>query len=224
MLYDVSPTRMELLKLRRKLAIAQRGHKLLKEKLDELVRKMISLVKEVTDLRDRTDMELIRSMRLMNFAGFATFPESVSAAMTEHYIDIETEITMTPLLNLKIPRFSIPGDSLIKTIPGFAQTSAALDESFDIFADALKMLVELASREKEIRMVADEIEKTRRRVNALEYILIPGITGSIKFISMKIEETERNTLVRLMRIKDIVRAPRSHSSAYPGAPDLPQTE
>jgi V/A-type H+-transporting ATPase subunit D len=82
------------------------------------------------------------------------------------------------------------------------------------------MLLVLAGKEKEIRMVADEIEKTRRRVNALEYILIPGITEKIKFISMKIEETERNTLVRLMRIKDIVRAPRSHASAYPGAPEM----
>lgn len=220
MLYDVSPTRMELLKLRRKLAIAQRGHKLLKDKLDELVRIMISLVKEVTDLRDSTDMEMRKSMRLMNFAGFSTFPESASAAMSAPDTALEVEMTMTPLLNLRIPRFSIPGDPSAHRGTSFAQTPAALDESAELFAGALKMLAELAAKEKEIRLVADEIEKTRRRVNALEYILIPGISESIKFISMKIEETERNTLVRLMRIKDIVRAPRSHSSAYPGPSDF----
>jgi len=220
MLTDVSPTRMELLKLRKKLVIAKRGHKLLKDKLDELVRIMIALVKEVGELRERSDSELLKSMRLMNFAGAASFPESVAAALHAADKPLEIDIVMAPLLNLRIPRFEFKEEPEIQILPGTAQTSAALDESADVFSRALKMLLELAAKEKEIRMVADEIEKTRRRVNALEYILIPGITEKIKFISMKIEETERNTLVRLMRIKDIVRAPRSHASAYPGAHEM----
>lgn len=220
MLTDVSPTRMELLKLRKKLVIAKRGHKLLKDKLDELVRIMIALVKDVSELRDSTDRELVKSMRLMNYAGAASFPESVSAAMHAPDSPLEINILMTPLLNLKIPRLEYKKEPAVQILPGTPQTSTALDESIDVFGSALKMLLELAAKEKEIRLVADEIEKTRRRVNALEYILIPGITEKIKFISMKIEETERNTLVRLMRIKDIVRAPRSYSSAYPGTPGI----
>jgi V/A-type H+-transporting ATPase subunit D len=215
MLTDVSPTRMELLKLRKKLVIAKRGHKLLKDKLDELVRIMIALVNEGGGLRERSDMELLQSMRLMNFAGAASFPESVAAALHEADKPLEIEIVMAPLLNLRIPRFEFKEEPETQIISGAAQTSAALDESAEVFSSALKMLLELAAKEKEIRMVADEMEKTRRRVNALEYILIPGITEKIKFISMKIEETERNTMVRLMRIKDIVRAPRSHASRIP---------
>lgn len=220
MLTDVSPTRMELLKLRKKLVIAKRGHKLLKDKLDELVRVMILLVREVGGLRERSDTELLKSLRLMNFAGGVSFPESVSAALHAADTLLEINMVMTPLLNLRIPHVELKHNDAVQRLPGAAQTSFALDESIEVFDAALKMLLELAAKEKEIRMVADEIEKTRRRVNALEYILIPGITEKIKFISMKIEETERNTLVRLMRIKDIVRAPRSHASAYPGAPGM----
>lgn len=218
MLTDVTPTRMELLKLKRRLAVAKRGHKLLKDKLDELVRIMITLVKEITELRDRADSEMMRSLRLMNFAGFSTFPESVPALLSESDANLEVGVEMFPLLNLRIPKFSVTGGSRGNPVISPAQSTAAMDESVEVFASALEMLAELASMEKEIRMVADEIEKTRRRVNALEYILIPGITDSIKFISMKIEETERNTLVRLMRIKDVVRAPHAPVSASPGDP------
>ncbi len=224
MALDVSPTRMELLKLKRKLGMAKRGHQLLKDKLDELVRIMIILVNEAARLRPEADRLILGSRALMDFAGYSTFHEAGIAAMYSPGGGPEVETALRPLLNLRIPHFKIPGENFSPPLYGFAQTTAALDESSELFADAVKKLIELAAKEKEIMMVADEIEKTRRRVNALEYILIPDISETIKFISMKIEETERNTLVRLMRIKDIVRAPVSYSSAYPGVQGLPPPE
>jgi len=223
MLTDVSPTRMELLKQKKKLVIARRGHKLLKDKLDELVRIMIILVKDVAKLRESADAEVMKSRSYLDFAGAAAFPESVVEAVSMCDSEIEIEISFRPLLNLRIPEFFIREKPPLP-VYGASQTASALDESFEIFSAALELFITLASKEKEIRMVAEEIEKTRRRVNALEYILIPDITETIKFITMKIEETERNTLVRLMRIKDVVRAPMSHSAAYPGAPGVPLPE
>lgn len=220
MLTDVSPTRMELLKLKRKLGIARRGHKLLKDKLDELVRVMIILVKETASARDESDRLIRESRAMLDFASFSVFPGSTAASLICGDNEIAAAVTTRPLLNLRIPVFTIPEDAVLKTPAAFAQTSAASDEAAELFSIALKKLILLAAKEKEIRLIADEIEKTRRRVNALEYILIPGITETIKGISMKLEETERNTLVRLMRIKDTVRAPVSYSSGDPGFSDI----
>jgi len=216
MILDVSPTRMELLKLKKKLSIARRGHKLLKDKLDEFVRIILILVKEVSELRELLDNRFSEASKFMGFAGYITFPEALRTALAASNRELAVNVSLKQLLNLKVPEFRVEEKGSSERSYGFAQTSAGLDYSLELFNEAIMGIVELSQKEKRIEMVAEEIQKTRRRVNALEYILIPNIEETIRYISMKLEEQERNTLTQLMRIKDVVRAPVAHTSAYAG--------
>jgi len=221
MILDISPTRMELLKLRKKLVLARRGHKLLKDKLDELIRLVLKLAREMWQSRALVDAKLAQAGNFMTFAGYVTFPEAVAAALISSGGSSDLEISLVPRLNLRVPEFTLGLDRQSTGGYGFVQTSQGLDYSLSLFREAAQNLVELAGREKQAMMIADEIEKTKRRVNALEYILIPNIEETIRYITMKLEENERNTKTQLMRIKDIVRAPRAQVSAYPGVSRYP---
>jgi len=220
MVLDVNPTRMELLRLKKRYTIAIRGHKLLKDKLDEFIRIMLSRVKEVEELKNSIDKKLEDVNRYMTLASHATFPEAIAGALlfTDRKADIQ--VTYRQLLNLKVPEFSIDLGEPVRGY-GFAQTSVGLDHALIIFDHMLKDLITLSQQEKTIQMIADEIQKTRRRVNALEYILIPNIEETIKFITMKLDEQERNRQTQLMRIKEMIRAPMAPTSAYPGVGKYP---
>jgi V/A-type H+-transporting ATPase subunit D len=217
---DVSPTRMELLKLRKKLSIAQRGHKLLKDKLDEFVRQLLILVKELGELRAIIDEKYALANRYFNVANASTFPEATIAALSSSNMKLSLETSFQQLLNIKVPRFNMISQDYDRSY-AFVQTSIGLDMALDIFSEVMKSLIVLAEKEKAVQMIADEIQKTRRRVNALEYILIPNIEETIKYITMKLDENERNNQTQLMRVKDIVRAPKSQSSAYAGSAKYP---
>ncbi|MBN1533027.1 MAG: V-type ATP synthase subunit D [Spirochaetes bacterium] len=216
MILDVSPTRMELQRLKKRLLMARRGHKLLKDKLDELVRQLLALVREVSGLRQRVNAALREAGDYMVLAEDAYFPEALQLALEPQGRALEVDIAVTMLLNIGIPEF-VPRPAAAWGRGGFVRTSPALDRSLELYGSVLADLAALSHKEKGIFMIADEIQRTRRRVNALEYILIPNIGDTIRYISMKLDELERNSKAQLMRIKDVVRAPKAPSSAYPGA-------
>jgi len=201
---DIPPTRMQLLRLKRRGSIARRGHKLLKDKQDELMRKILELVTRIHDARLRIEEELRRAFGYFYFASSKQSQKATDEALLATTKKIEIDYTTERVLNLKIPKFS-------KTISGgligygFLTTSGDLDLALLKIDKLISMLLELAELEKALELLSSEIEKTRRRVNALEYILIPSIDETIKFINLKLAEIERGDLTRLMRVKEIVR-------------------
>lgn len=217
MILDVSPTRMELLKLKRKETIARKGHKLLKDKLDELIRKILEQVKEIARLRSEVDEAMGEYRVMMAMAEQALFPSAARSALVCSGRSLEIQVGYRFILNLRVPVYQavLAGDRAVGY--GSAQTSAALDLAHERFMAVVGKQVELAAKEKTVQILAEEITRTRRRVNALEYILIPDIGDTLKYIAMKLDEQERNTQVQLMRIKDVVRAPLAPTTAFPGS-------
>lgn len=215
MILDISPTRMELMRLKKRLSIAIRGHKLLKNKLDELIRIMLTLVKDALQLRKKTDDKFAEANRYMAVAGSSTSPKTLNAALMVSERRMKIDLKYRQIFNIKVPEFSVRSTKGLSSY-GFAQTSVGLDFALEIFDKTVKQLIELSEKEKKIQLIGDEIQKTRRRVNALEYILIPNIKETLKYIRMKLEERERDNQTQLMRVKDVVRAPLAPTSAYPG--------
>jgi V/A-type H+-transporting ATPase subunit D len=195
---------MQLIRLKRRGTIARRGHKLLKDKQDELMRKILELVTQIRDARLRIEKELRKAFGYFYFAASKQNQKATDEALLATTKHIDIEYTTERVLNLKIPRFTrqISG-GLIGY--GFLSTSGDLDLALLKIDALISMLLELAELEKALELLASEIEKTRRRVNALEYILIPSIDETIKFINLKLSEIERGDLTRLMRVKEIVR-------------------
>ncbi len=204
MLVNVNPNRMELLRLKRRIQIAKRGHKLLKDKQDELVRILFSLLKGIKELREKVEKELSEAMGRYAFAKASMDPEVALEAFIVPTKKLALDISHKKLMTFSIPSFkeNIKGDMLSY---GFANVSPELDLSLSYLDRVLKDLIELAEKEKTLELLSVEIEKTRRRVNALEFILIPELEDTLKFITQKLSEMERSDITRLMKIKDIVR-------------------
>ena len=202
----VNPTRMELTGMKRRLATARRGHKLLKDKRDELVRRFIILVRENHVLRAKVEEELGEA--LMDFALARAVMEPGALRQALLYPAREASITVGQLsiLSVRVPEYHISEGSLSKSrLPyGMADTSAQLDNAITTIANALPNLIRLAETEKTCILLADEIQKTRRRVNALEYVMIPQFEDTIRYITMKLEENERSALTRLMKVKSMI--------------------
>ena len=200
----VNPTRMELLKLKKRLILARRGYRLLRDKQDELMRNFLSLIEEIKDLRLTVERELFEAYSSFLIARSYTGREFLEEALMLAPLETRLEVTYTPLLNLRVPSYKlkIEGDYLSY---GVLTTSMELDLALKKYRELIPKMVELAEKEKRLEMLSFEIERTRRRVNALEHILIPNIVETISYISMKLEELERSNLIRLMKIKDIVR-------------------
>lgn len=217
---DVSPTRMEFLKLKKKLVIARRGHKLLKDKLDELVRIVLAILQEAVTRRHEMNKKLIAIRHEMSVAEYASVPKAARAALMASRGGSEVTVEKEQVLNLRVPLFLMEEDPP-PPVYGFLQTGAGLDDAVKRFYGLRKLILEVASMERKVAVLSAEIEGTRRRVNALEYILIPDIEETIRRITMKLEEQERNTKTQIMRVKDMVRAPKAQTSAYPGAVKYP---
>lgn len=200
----VNPTRMELLKLKKRLILARRGHRLLKDKQDELMRNFLSLIEEIKELRLTVEIELFQAYGSFLIARLTMGREFLDEALMFSQLETNLEVTYVPLMNLRIPRYrlNIEGDYFSY---GLLTTSMELDRALKSYRELIPKMVELAEKERELEMLSYEIERTRRRVNALEHILIPNIFETISYISMKLEELERSNLTRLMKIKDIVR-------------------
>ena len=204
---NVNPTRMELSKLKKKLSSARRGHKLLKDKRDELMRQFRILIKENRQLRTEVEAAISEANRYMAVAGSVMQREVLETALMLPKQEVELEVSEKNVMSVYIPEFKPKyrsGDTNDIYSYGMAFTSIDLDGAVSALSSVFPKMIRLAEVEKACQLMADEIEKTRRRVNALEHIMIPDYEETIKFITMKLSENERSTTTSLMKVKDMV--------------------
>ena len=211
-------TRMELLSLRRKLGIAVKGHKLLKDKLDELMRQFKILIAELRGARERVEDELAGAYRQFLFARAAMSEAGLLDALRFPGAVAKVSSSTRRVMNLTLPVFECSVEGKVRNY-GMFDTPAELDEALEVYRQVLPHIIKLAEREKAVEMLAGEIDRTRRRVNALEYILIPELRETIRYIKLKLDEMERGNLTRLMKVKEMVEARRVETQriAQPGA-------
>ncbi len=204
---NVNPTRMELSKLKTKLTSARRGHKLLKDKRDELMRQFMNLIKENRQLRSEVEAAISTANKYMAVAGSVMQREVLETALMLPKQEVELEVSEKNVMSVNIPVFSPKyrtSDANDIYSYGTAFTSIELDGAVASLSEVFPKMIRLAEIEKACQLMADEIEKTRRRVNALEHIMIPDYEETIKFITMKLSENERSTTTSLMKVKDMV--------------------
>lgn len=204
---QVNPTRMELTRLKKKLSTAMRGHKLLKDKRDELMRQFLDLVRVNKALREKVEAGIAVANKNFVLARAGMENEVLNVALMAPRQEVLLEATQKNVMSVEIPVFnystrtSDPNDIYCY---GFAFTSSDLDGAVKSLADILPDMLKLAECEKACQLMAVEIEKTRRRVNALEHVVIPNTQTMIKYIVMKLDENERSTQIRLMKVKDMM--------------------
>jgi len=198
---------MELSKLKKKLSSARRGHKLLKDKRDELMRQFMILIKENRQLRTEVEQAINEANRYMAVAGSVMQKEVLETALMLPKQEVELEVSEKNVMSVYIPEFKTKfrtDDTNDIFSYGMAFTSIDLDGAVSALSAVFPKMIRLAEVEKACQLMADEIEKTRRRVNALEHIMIPDYEETIKFITMKLSENERSTTTSLMKVKDMV--------------------
>lgn len=204
---NVNPTRMQLSKLKKQLSTAVRGHKMLKDKRDELMRQFLELVKETKELRAKVEKELSECNAHFVNASAVMSKEALDASLMSPKQQVNIETTSRNVMSVEIPQFesdtrtSNSGDIFPY---GFAFTSFELDDAVMSLNNILPDLIKLAEYEKSCELMSAEIEKTRRRVNSLEHVMIPRYRDTIKYISMKLEENDRSSRTRLMKVKDML--------------------
>lgn len=205
---NVNPNRMELTRLKGRLTTATRGHKLLKDKQDELMRRFIDLVRENNTLRKEVERELQEAYKDFVLVGAVTSPEFLEEAVMFPREQISLEMTMKNIMSVYVPQMTftrkLEGDDSGIYPYGFSGTSDELDRALEKLFRLLPKLLKLGEVEKTCNLMADEIEKTRRRVNALEYRTIPQLQETIKYIQMKLDENERSNTIRLMKVKNMM--------------------
>lgn len=203
---QVNPTRMELKKLQARYATARRGHKLLKDKRDELMKRFLEVVREDKELRGRVEAALAQFQGSFGVAAAASGPLMLKEALILPKKEGSLDVSFQNVMSVTVPRFSLDvrGSGADSYNYGMAFTSGELDGSLAVLGGILEDLVRLAELEKTAQMLAEEIERTRRRVNALEYIMIPRYLESMKSIRMKLDENERGNTTRLMKVKDMM--------------------
>jgi V/A-type H+-transporting ATPase subunit D len=196
---------MELLNLRRRVALAQRGHRLLSEKRDELSRQLIHIARQIQPLRQKVERELSETCRRFMLARATMEPEHTKAALEVPTKKLSLTIDFARVMNVRVPHLAkeISGEIICY---GFATTSGELDVALMALERAFDSLIELAEKEKQARLLAVELNMTRRRVNVLEHVVIPELHETIRFIYDKLSEAERDNTTRLMKIADIIRA------------------
>lgn len=202
---NVNPTRMELRRLKTRLKTATRGHKLLKDKSDETIRRFMLYVKENKALRKEIEEEVSRAMRLFMLASAVTTEQVMEEAVAMPGYSVKIETGKNNVMGVDVPTLKVTESEQKELYPySFASVSAELDGSISNLSKLMPKLIRLAEVEKTCNMLADEIEKNRRRVNALEYVMIPQITETIKYITMKLDENERAGTIRLMKVKSML--------------------
>jgi V-type ATPase, D subunit len=205
---NVNPTRMELSKLKIRLKTAVRGHKLLKDKQDELMRQFIDMIKKNKKLRERVEGMLQNSFKDFLLSRGVMSDEMLENAIAYPKEKIGVEVKKKNIMSVNVPQMTFvkenEGNQGMIYPYGYAQTSADLDDAIDGLSSVMDNLLELAEVEKACQLMADEVEKTRRRVNALEYMTIPQLKETIRFIQMKLDENERGSITRLMKVKDMM--------------------
>ena len=203
----VNPTRMELTRLKKKLVTAMRGHKLLKDKRDELMRQFLDLVRENKELREKVERGIAQANKNFVLARASMSDEVLNAALLAPKQEVSLELSTRNVMSVDIPvldyKTRTPDENDIYSY-GFAFTSSDLDDAVKSLSDLLPDMLRLAEVEKSCELMAGEIEKTLRRVNALEHVMIPQTQENIKYITMKLDENERSTQIRLMKVKDMM--------------------
>ena len=201
----VNPTRMELKKLQARYATAKRGHKLLKDKRDELMRCFLETVRECKHLRAQVEAALSAARGGFALAAATTHKKMLATALLLPKAKASVDVTLKNRMSVTVPAFEteIEGAEHAANY-GFAFTSGELDSAIAAFGEVLPQMLRMAELEKEAMLLAEEIERTRRRVNALEHIMMPRYLVAIKSIKMKLEENERGNITRLMKVKDMI--------------------
>ena len=205
MLENVNATRMELLKLRKRVVLATRGHRLLSEKRDEISRQLVQIAMTLKELREKVERELLETTRRFMMARSTMEPEDIRAAIEVPTKKFSLAISFASIMSVKVPELAreIAGEIMCY---GFATTSGELDVALRARERAFDGLIELAEKEKQAQLLAAELQMTRRRVNVLEHVVIPELGETIKYIYDKLGEAERDNISRLMKIADMIRA------------------
>lgn len=204
---NVNPTRMVLSTLKDQLRVAVKGHKLLKDKRDEMMKIFLDLAREIQALREEVDPQLKDVYSSFSVARAVMTPEMLEEALMYPKQSVNLIASTKNVMSVEVPEFDFEMKSTDQSdvYPyGFATTSGELDKSIEKLTELFPKLLKLAAMEKEAMLLADEIEKTRRRVNALEYVKIPDYQETIKYIKMKLDEDERGNQTRLMKVKDMM--------------------
>lgn len=204
---QINPTRMELTRLKKKLVTAVRGHKLLKDKRDELMRQFLDRVRENKVLREEVEAALVAANGDFMLARAGMPDEMMNTALLAPKQEVSISAGTQNVMSVEIPDFDFktrtPDPNDIYSY-GFAFTTGDLDDAIRALSDVFPKMLKLAEVEKSCQLMAAEIEKTRRRVNALEHVMIPQLQENIKYITMKLDENERSTQIRLMKVKDMM--------------------
>ena len=205
-LIRVNPTRMELTRLKKQLRTSMKGHKLLKDKRDDLMKKFLALIRENKELREAVEEKIKGVYEGFVIAGAVMSPEALDEALMMPKQSVELEVGSQNMMSVNVPVFTFHTSGKESDIYpyGFVGTSGELDNSVAALSEVLPYMLKLAQMEKSAQLLAEEIEKTRRTVNALEYVRIPDLQQTIKYIKMKLEENERGNTTRLMKIKDMM--------------------
>ena len=204
---NVNPTRQELTRLKSRLRTSIRGHKLLKDKRDELMKQFMDVVRENRALRRKVEEGLMRAHGSFTVASAVMSGEMLEEALMYPKQTVELDMTFKNVMSVNVPEYTFhtSNDDPGEVYPyGFATTSGELDDAVDAMAGVFEDMLRLAQIEKTSQLLAEEIEKTRRRVNALEYVKIPQMQETIKYITMKLDENERANTIRLMKVKDMI--------------------
>lgn len=212
----ITPTRMVLNKLKGRLKTAVRGHKLLKDKRDELMRQFMTIVRRNKELREQVEAGLTEAFAALSVASAVMSPEMLEQSLLYPCQGVELDVSFQNIMSVNVPVYEFQTRSAEKgdVLPyGFAQTSGELDDAMLALSKVFRDMLELAQVEKSMQLMAEEIEKTRRRVNALEYVMIPELKENIKYITMKLEENENATKVRLIKVKEMV-LQKAHNYTY----------
>lgn len=203
----VTPTRMVLNQQKARLKTAKKGHKLMKDKCDELMRQFMDIVRKNKELREKVEEGMTAAFSSLQVASSIMSPDMLEQALLYPRQSVELDVKYKNIMSVNVPQYSFrtKNDDPSEIYPyGFAQTSGELDDALDKLARVFEDMLELAQVEKSTQLLAQEIEKTRRRVNALEYVMIPEYEETIKYIQMKLDENESSTKVRLLKVKDMV--------------------
>ena len=204
---QVNPTRMELTRLKKKLTTATRGHKLLKDKRDELMRRFLEIMRENRRLREEVEAGILAANKNFLLARAGTQDPVMNTALLAPKQRVSLECGVENVMSVEVPKFTFktrtPNRHDIFSY-GFAFTSGDLDGAVQSLQDIFPQMLKLAECEKACQLMAAEIEKTRRRVNALEHVVIPELQENIRYITMKLDENERSTQIRLMKVKDMM--------------------
>lgn len=204
---NVNPTRMMLTSLKKKLKTATRGHKLMKDKRDELMKNFLEIARENGRLRQEVETGLQDVYKNFIMASAIMSQEVMEESLMYPKQGVELDVKKRNIMSVDVPEFSFrtTAENLTDIVPyGFARTSGELDSAVKELSELLPKLLELAAKEKETSLIAAELEKTRRRVNALEYVMIPRLEMTIRYITMKLDENERGNQTRLMKVKDMM--------------------